>query len=415
MITKFVFLGVMILLSAVFSGTETALISITGSKVDELVDRKRPNSRLLKKLKRDPHKLLITVLVGNNIVNILASAYSGLLFTEIFGSKGLGIATGVMTLFILIFGEITPKSFAHQYRVAVSLLMARPIYYLQILIWPLVWFFEKIVELSHRVLGTKKVVTVTEGELLAMIKIGAQEGSIAKHEKEFIENVLEFNDIEVGEIMTARVNIVGLDSEITLSKAIKFAIKHSHSRLPVFKKNMDNIIGVLSTKDLLKFSQQYAGTKKLIDLPLSHPHEVPSSKKIYNLFKEFQTKFVHMAVVIGDFGGTAGIITLEDIIEEIVGDILDESDPKEVKMKVLDRRTIKVTGSVLMDDINDFFHFELSEDGHETVHSWLVDHVQRFPREGEVIKIDDFKITILSLQKRLVDQVLIKKIKKHGS
>ena len=180
MYSQILTLIVLIVLSAIFSGSETALVSLTKAKVDELVEKKARNSKILKKLKSDPHKLLITILIGNNIVNIGASAYAAVLFIDLFGSNAIGIATGVMTFLILVFGEITPKSFAHSHSEGVSLFMARPIYYLQVMLFPLVWVFDKIVEFTNYVFGSESKYSVTEGEIVAMLKIGAQEGSIQK-------------------------------------------------------------------------------------------------------------------------------------------------------------------------------------------------------------------------------------------
>ncbi len=405
-------LVVFLVFSAVFSGSETALVSLTGSKVDEMVAQKVKNSRLLKKLKSNPHRLLITVLIGNNIVNVGASAYAAVVFTEMFGSSGVGIATGVMTFLILIFGEITPKSFAHQHAASISLLIAKPVYILQTLFFPIVWAFEKVVHAVNRLFGTNKSFTVTEGELVAMLKIGAQEGSIEKQERELIENVLEFNDIEVEEVMTPRVIIEALDCEMTIKEAVNFVIKHTHSRIPVYRDNLDNIIGIISIKDLLKYYDKFSANKKLKNLKLTPPLEVPFSKKINNLFREFQRKHVHIAIVIDEFGGTAGLVTLEDLLEEIVGDIVDESDVAEKPLEIIDKRTILAKGSALIEDINDHFKAKLWSKERDSVSSLLVDHLHRFPREGEVVKFPKARVYVLKMQKNTVERVKIVKARK---
>jgi CBS domain containing-hemolysin-like protein len=409
MYSQFLLLAVLIVFSSIFSGSETALVSINNSKVDELVAQKVKNSKYLKKLKKDPHRLLITVLIGNNVVNIAASAYAAVLFTELLGSSGVGIATGVMTFFILIFGEITPKSFAHQHSVGVSLFMAKPIYFFQIFLFPAVWLFDKIVNSVNKVFGTKKAFTVTEGEIVAMLKIGAQEGSIEKHEREFIENILEFNDIEVEEVMTPRVNIDAIDVEMTIQEAVDFAIKHSHSRLPVYQNDIDNIIGVISIKELLRFYDELNANKKLKNLDLSTPMQVPLSKKINKLFRDFQRNHVHIAIVIDEYGGTAGIVTIEDLLEEIVGEIVDETDPHEKLIEVVNKNTIIVSGSTIVEDVNDFFRIKFADNEHDLVNTVLVDHLHRFPREGEVIDFPRVKVHILQMEDNLVTKVDIKR------
>lgn len=400
---------VLIILSAIFSGSETALVSLTRSKVDELVEKKARNSKILKKLKSDPHKLLITILIGNNIVNIGASAYAAVLFIDLFGSNAIGVATGVMTFLILVFGEITPKSFAHTHSVGVSLFMARPVYYLQMMLFPLVWVFDKIVDFTNYLFGSKSQYSVTEGEIVAMLKIGAQEGSIQKQEKELIENILEFNDIEVEEVMTPRVAIEAVDCSMTIKEAVAFAIKHSHSRLPVYKNNVDNIIGIISIKELLKYSEENSSNKKIEQFKLIPPLQAPLSKKIDKLFREFQRKHQHLAIVIDDHGGTAGIVTMEDLLEEIVGEIVDESDVAEKSIDIIDGKTIHTTGAALVEDVNDFFRIKLDANDRDTINTMITDYLHRFPREGEIIKLQRVKIQVLEMKKNIIKKVKITK------
>lgn len=412
MSSSFLILAVLVLLSAFFSASETAIVSISKSKVDELVEKKVPNAKLLKKLKNNPYRVLITLLIGSTIINTGASAYAALIFTEMLGDSGLGIATGVMTFVLLVFGEITPKSFSYHHAARISLFAARFVYLFQTIFFPIVWFFEKFVTLMHKIAGTEKAHTVTEGELVAMLRIGTEEGTIEKHERELIENVLEFNDIKVEEVMTPRVRIEALDSEMTIQEAVKFCIKHSHSRLPVYEESVDKIIGVLPVKDLLHYFDKYSAKKKIRNLKLAIPLEVPLSKKINKLFNEFQRKHVHMAIVIDEFGGTAGLVTLEDLLEEIVGEIVDEFDIEEKTIEVVDENTIIVKGNALVEDVNDFFKIKFSENERDTVNTMLVEHLHRFPRKGEKISFPDVRVFVLQMRKNLVGTVKITKIKK---
>lgn len=407
-----VILIVLIALSAVFSGSETAMISLSKSRVDALVVKRVGNSRVLQKLKSNPHKLLITVLIGNNIVNTAAAALAAVILTEKFGSSGVGIATGVMTFLLLVFGEITPKSFCHQHAIKVSLFMARPIYILQLIFTPFVWFFGKIVDGVNKIFGTKKMTTVTEGELIAMLKIGTEEGTIEKQEREFIENVLEFNDIKVEDVMTPRVAIEALDNEMTIQEAVDYVIKHSHTRMPVYEKDLDHIIGVLPVKDLLKYFDAHSTNKKIKNLKLVNPLEVPYSKKINQLFREFQRKHLHMAIVIDEFGGTAGIVTMEDLIEEIVGEIEDESDNLELPIEVIDERTIVAKGSAVMEDINDHLRINFWRDEKDSVNTMLVEHLGRFPREGESVRFPNGRVVVQKMKKNVVQKVKITKFKR---
>lgn len=412
----FLILAVLIAFSAFFSASETALISIPKSKVDSLVMNKIPGARMLKKLKHKPNRLLITVLVGNNVVNIAASAYAALLFSRIFESNSLGIATGVMTFLILIFGEISPKTLAHQYAVPFALFVSWPIYILQIILYPVVLFFEMVVFLLNKLLGSKNYNTFTEGEVLAMLRIGEKEGMIERHEKEFIENIFEFNDITVEQVMTPRVAVEALNSSMSIKEAVDFAISHSHSRIPVYEKDLDHIIGVISIKELLDFYDKLPANKKLENLKLARPLEVPFSKKINRLFHEFQRRHIHIAVVIDEFGGTAGIVTLEDLLEEIVGEIEDEFDTEQSPMEVINHKTVNVRGSILMEDVNEFFHLNFWKNERDTVNTMVVEHLGRFPREGEVIAFPMGKVTVLQMKKNIIQRArIVKKLSRRLS
>ncbi|MBI4235095.1 HlyC/CorC family transporter [Candidatus Peregrinibacteria bacterium] len=413
--TKLIILGVLVLLSAFFSGSETALMSLSKSKVDELCAKKVRNYKFLKKLKDNPHKMLITVLIGNNVANTAASAIAALVFTQIFDSAGLGIATGVMTFVLLVFGEITPKAFSHQNATSIALFVARPIYYLQILFFPIVWMFDRIISVVNKISGSKQMTSVTEGEIVAMLKIGAEEGSIEKQERELIENVLEFNDIHVQEVMTPRVVIDYLDSDMTIQNAVEIAIKSTHSRFPVCDGDLDHIIGIISVRQLLKFFDECSPKKKLKTLKLPPPIEIPLSKKINKLFREFQRQHQHMAVVIDEYGGTAGIVTMEDLLEEIVGDIIDEFDEAERPMEVVDKNTVIVSGTALIEDANDFFKIRIGKNDRDTLNSFVQEKLNRFPREGEEIDLPRVKISILKMKKNLIDKLKIRKKTKKTS
>jgi putative hemolysin len=402
----------MLFVSCFFSISETALISLPKSRVDALVNAKTKNSRILHKLKTNPQKILITVLIGNNLANVAASTYAAILFSKIFASNALGISTGVMTMLLLVFGEITPKAFAHQYAEILSLIVAWPIYVLEVILFPLVWIFENLFKVVNHLIGGKKPLTVTEGEVLAMLKIGAKEGSIEKHEREFIENVFEFNDIQVQDVMTPRVAVDALDSRTTIDEAVDFVGKHSHTRIPVYEKDLDHIIGVISVKDLLAYFDKYSQSKKLKNLKLVKPLEVPYTKKINHLFREMKKRHVHMGVVIDEFGGTAGIVTMEDLLEEIVGEIADEHDQEEAPIEVLDNNTIIIKGSMLVEDVNDFFRVKFSDKEKDPINTLLVEHLQRFPREGEVVRFPMGKILVLQVKNNVVQKVKITKFSK---
>lgn len=413
MTTTIIFLLVLLILSGFFSGSETAIISLSNAKVRSLKHNNVSGSQLLAMLKEDPHRLLITILIGNNLVNIGASVLAASLFTNLFGAQGLGIATGVMTFFVLVFGEITPKSFATKYATKISLYAAYPLYILQVLFTPFIWFLDKIVKVLMKRFGSSlSTEQITEEEIKALIDISAEEGAIEKRERELLKNVLRFNDIEVKEVMTPRVSIDAISSESTLQEAIDFVIKKSHSRIPVYEKTIDNIIGIVTIKDILLLSEKYNTNKKLENIELKKPIVVPMTKKIDSLFREFQRARTHIAIVFDEYGGTAGLVTLEDLLEEIVGEIIDESDIEEIPIKAVSDYEIIVHGTTRLEEINDYLGIKLKGNENKPISGLILDKLHRFPAEGEEIKLPHAYVKTLKINKNKILRVRVKKRKK---
>lgn len=408
MTTIVITLIVLLLLSGFFSASETAIISVSKAKIRNLVHKGNRRARTLQKLKNNPHRLLITILIGNNLVNIGASVLAAVLFTDLFGSAGLGIATGVMTLFILIFGEITPKSFATKYSLKLSLFFAQPLYILQKILLPILWIFEGFIKFLMKYLGGNATSeNLTEEEIKALVDISAEEGSIQKREKELIKNVLSFNDIHVEEVMTPRVSIEALPMDTTLQEATDFVIKKSHSRIPVYNERIDNIVGIVTIKDILTFTEEYNANKKLENIELKKPLKVPVSKKIDVLFHEFQKKRTHIAIVIDEHGGTAGLVTLEDLLEEIVGEIIDESDIEEIPIEKVSDYEINVHGATKLANVNDYLGVKVKGNEKESISALVLDKLNRFPKEGEVISFPNAKIMITKMHENKIHQVRV--------
>lgn len=327
MIFKILFLSILLVLSAIFSASEIAIVSITPSKVRELITKKRRGAKSVEFLKKHPQKFLITILIGNNLVNTGAAVFATVLFTELFGSDGAGIAVGVVTFLILVFGEITPKSIAHRYSTSFSLFIAPFIIVLEKIFLPFIWLLEKFLYSFMKLTGSKGHPNImTEDEIKAMISLGAEEGALEKHEQEFIENILEFNDIQVKEVMTLRHDIKALPLDTSVGKAAKYVAKHMHSRFPVYKDNLDTIVGILGVKEILEALSKSMDHAELSAIHLLPVLRTPETRKIHHLFKDFQRKRVHMAVVTHENGSTAGVVTMENLLEEIVGEIEDEYD-----------------------------------------------------------------------------------------
>jgi len=399
-----------LVLSALFSGIETAVISITNFRTRFLVKEKRSGSQYLLKLKENQGRFLITILIGNNIVNITAASIATFLMTERFGSYGVGIAAGIMTFLILFFGEITPKLFAITHAERIALLFSRFILLLQKILFPIILIFELVSNRVVKSLGIpKKRPYITEDELKYLFKIGVEEGEFEKKESELLENVLKFNDITAKEVMTPRLRIFSLDSNKKLKDVIDQILDSMFSRIPIYEKTRDNIIGIVFVKDLLRMINDGKRDTSLKKIS-KKPYFVPENKVINQLFKEFQDTRTHMAFVVDEFGALSGLITLEDLLEEIVGEIIDESDVSENLIKRISKNEILVNPDTEIKDVNRFFNVELPGKENQTVSSLVLKKIKRIPKEKEVVQIGNVDFLILEADSRKIKKIqLIKK------
>jgi len=389
-------LVVLILISAVFSASETALYSLSPPKIKALEAEKAKGAKRIAKIKSNPNRMLVTILLGNNLVNVGSSSLATVYFTQLSGSYGIGIATGIMTLAILIFGEILPKSFASKHAVKVSQWVIYPLSLVEFIFKPLIYLFETA--LSK--LTGDHIYSVSEEEVMAMVSMGAEEGSLEKHEKEFIENVLEFNEIAVEDIMVPRSEIFCIDGEKSIDETLSFISEENFSRIPVYIENKDNIIGFVTVKMILKaLKNPNNRSKKVNELELFKFVKTPTSRLIHSLFLDFQKQRTHMALVLDERGDLCGLITMEDILEEIVGDIVDESDTDdELEIKKIDNYTLELLPTAEIGDIEKSFDVEMPEFENVTsISKAIVETLKRFAKLNEVIRIDgiDFKITEL--------------------
>jgi len=406
-----ILLIVLLALSAFFAASETSIISLSDAKIRSLVEKDLSGAKTLAHLRKDTHRLLITILIGNNVVNIGASVLAASLFMDLFGSSGLGIATGVMTFLVLVFGDITPKSYASKYAVPLALFAAKPVHFLQIIFTPIIWFLEKIViGLIKKLGGQVHEEKVSDEEIRAFIDISAESGTIEKREKELLNKVLQFNDIEVEEVMTPRVSMDAMPIHSTLQDILNLVLKKSHSRVPIYKDNIDNIIGIITVKDLLMLINKFNLNKKIDRIELKKPLIVPVSKKIDSLFRDFQKARMHMAIVIDEYGGTAGLVTLEDLLEEIVGEIVDESDVDEQPILDVNENEIIVDGATRLDTINAHLEIKMKGEEMEPISALILDKLRRFPKEGEEINFSEALVTILKMHQNKIIRVKIKKI-----
>ena len=311
-------LVILLLLSAFFSGIETALISLRMSNVHSLVRQRRRGARSLLKLKQNPRKMLITILLGNNLVNIAAAAIATVLFTDLFGSKGVGVATGVMTFFILVFGEITPKTLAVRKARVISLFVAKPLEILGIILSPIIIILELIPIALTKIFDLKKEEVISESELKSIINIGVKEGVLQKDSAKMIHNVVKFEDVEIKDIMTEKKDVLMVDGNSTLKKVLAFVVKEPHSIYPIYLKNKNNIIGVLDIDDVVKNITNIHKKVRNFSKKVSF---VPESTNMIALLKKIQHHKIQMAIVVDEKNKPVGLVTIEDIMEDIISPI----------------------------------------------------------------------------------------------
>lgn len=399
----YILLIILIFLSAFFSGAETALFSLSNIKLKKMISRGEKRAELVSKLKANPQRLLIAILIGNNLVNIAAASLATIIVTKIFQSSVVGITTGVMTLIILIFGEITPKSISIRHNEKISCLIARPLLIFEKILWPIVWIFEKIY--PKRGL---RVPAITEEELRIMTSVGVEEGTVQKKEAEIIKKVFQLNDITAEDVMTPRSEIYALKQNRKLNSIKNKIIDSPFSRIPIYKASVDHITGILYKDDaLIYLAKKGRGNITLKEIAREAIY-IPESKFIDELMREFQIRRIHMAVVVNEYGEVVGIVTLEDIIEELVGEIVDETDVSEELIKRINKRTILVHGTTEVKHINDFFNIFLDEK-YTTISGLMQDRLNKIPKIGQKLELKNVTLEVTDADKKRVRRVSIVK------
>lgn len=404
-----------LILSAFFSGSETALFSLNKLQLKKMQKEEsgwRVNSII--KLLDDPQKTLITILTGNMFVNIAASSLATYLAIKLFGNVGIGIAGGIMIFMILVFGEIVPKSLAISNAEAIAKKIARPVEIISSFLFPLILFFKIIINALYYFFGKKRVKEkkeITEEDLITLINVGKDEGVIEEEEKKMIRNIFEFGDTMVKEVMVPRVDMACIPSEAKLNSILRLIKKMGHSRIPVYKETIDNIIGILYTKDLLVVYEQWYKSKEKFDLKkiIRRAYFVPENKKIDDLLDVFQRDKIQIAIAIDEYGGTAGLVTMEDVVEEIVGEIIDEYDKETKLYEIIDNNTVIADGIISIDKINELLNIEISENDFETLGGFIYDLMGRVPNKNETIEYKNIQITIEQVVKNRIIRVIIKK------
>lgn len=404
-------LGVLLFLSAFFAAAETALTSVSRIKAKQLEEENVSGAKALSSLLEHPSRFLSLILFGNNLANIAASSLATAIAISYFHSLGVGIATGVMLFLILIFGEITPKSFAVQNAEKIALLIARPIAFLVFAFSPLVKFFIVIANVFTRLLGGRTMREgpfVTEEEIKTMVSVGEEEGVIEEEEKEMIHSIFEFGDTIVREVMVPRMDMTCVDTSASVNDVLQQIIKEGHSRIPVFEENKDNIVGVVYAKDLL--IRLGSNRKDVSFKSLLRPaYFIPETKKVTELLREFQKRHQHIAIVVDEYGGTAGLVTFEDLLEEIVGEIFDEYDVQKVLIEDLGEGNFRLDGRADLGEVNQRLEIDLPEAEAETIGGFVYSLFGKIPSVGEKVKLANVTFTVEKVEKHRISKILVTK------
>ena len=406
-------LSVLIGLSGFFSGLEVALVGTSSSKVNQLVKQKAKGAKALHKLKSNPGWMMSSVNLGNNMVNVGSSALATSVSIRLFGSEGLGIAIGVMTFLILVFGEITPKTYCNANATKIALRFAKVLLIFSYVFWPIVKLFEIITRTMVKVTGSSYYAPpITEEEIKGIVQQGLIDKALEKDETQLVHSALEFDDTVIRAVMTPRTKMFCLPAKMILFEALHEINKSAHSRIPIYQETLDNVIGFVHVRDILKEMEKNHKMKTLEQIA-REPVFVSQEKMVSSLLKEMKGRKTHMAIVIDEHGGVEGLVTLEDLIEEIIGDIEDETDevvPREYHS--IDKDTIITNGDIEIDKINEIFKTEIPlGDNYATLNGLLHERLQDIPQAGDKIEVDSLRIVVEKVEKNMPEKVRIERIR----
>ena len=413
-------LVILILLSGFFSAAEAALSAYRSNYLEKLDEEKHPKTyAVLKRWLKDPNSMLTGIVIGNNVVNILASSIATVVIVDYFGNKGssVALATAIMTILILIFGEITPKLMARNNSSKIAESVSVIIYVISIILTPIVACLIFISRLVGRILGvnmTSPQLMITEEDIISFVNVGNAEGIIEEDEKEMIHSIVTLGETNAKEVMTPRTSMLAFEGTKTINEVWDEILENGFSRIPVYNETIDDIIGILYVKDLMEHIKNGD-----LNSPISEfvrtPYYVPETKSIIEILKEFRTLKVHIAMVLDEYGGVVGLVTIEDLIEEIVGEIRDEYDDEEDSFykKIADNE-YEVDAMTDIETINKDLELELpiSED-YESLGGLIVTTLGRICNVGDEIEIDNIHLKVLEVDKMRVSKVFIKIMEKE--
>ena len=407
-------LAVLIGLSGFFSGLEVALVGTRNSKVNQLRKQKAKGSEALYKLKHNPGWMMSSVNLGNNLVNVGSSALATSVALRLFGNDGLAIAVGVMTFLILVFGEITPKTYCNANATKIALRFAPVLLVFSYVFWPIVKLFEIITKAMVRLTGSSyHSPPITEEEIKGIVEQGFADKALEKDESDLVHSALEFDDTVIRSVMTPRTKMFTLPAKMLLFEALPLINQNAHSRIPIFGETNDDIVGFVHVRDILQ-ELESENKMKTLEQIAREPVFASQEKMVSSLLKEMKGRKTHMAIVIDEHGGVEGIVTLEDLIEEIIGEIEDETDViSKADHHSIDKDTIMTTGDIEIERVNEILKSELPEgDDYSTLNGLLHEKLQDIPQEGDKLEINNLRIIVEKVTKNIPEKIKIQRINK---
>lgn len=405
---ELIFLLFLVGCSAFFSSSETALISLSKIRLRGMVEDNVKNAKTISNLLDNPNKLLGAILIGNNVVNIGASALATSIAIDLYGSNGTLIATISMTLLILIFGEVTPKSLAAQYSEQTSIKVAKPLFLLTIILKPVVLILTFLTNGLVRLLGGTKTgiqPLITEDELKTIVNVSHEEGLLEGDERQMIYNVFEFGDSQAKDVMTPRTNMAAVSINSTYKDLVKFLKEENFSRIPVYEEDIDDIVGIMHVKDLILYVDN-KDNFNLTDIlrPAYFTYEFKSTAE---LFDDMRLNRIPVAVVLDEYGGTAGMVTIEDLVEEIVGEIKDEYDEEHEDIEVIKEDEYLVDGSTKLDLLNEMIGTNIESEDFDSIGGFIIGILDRFPEENEEIEYENIRFIVEKIEKNRIEKMRI--------
>jgi putative hemolysin len=412
-LTYLILIIIFITLTAFFCSSETAFLALQRVKLEHLVSTKVKGARLVARMIERPEKFLSVVLLGINTCNTAAAALVTALAVSMWGEQGILIATAIVTVVILIFAETTPKTFAAQHSEKMALLFVRPLGFVSWLLTPFVAALSWIAAGFARLVGGTPVprTLASPEEIRNMISVGYKEGTVEEHEARLLHKVFDFGDRPVYEVMVPRPEVIAINQGSKLSDLLALYAEKPMSRFPVYQENMDNVVGVLSVKDvLMALARGTATEESTIDDLVRPPYFAPESKRIDRLFAEMRDENFRMAVVVDEYGGTAGIVTLTRLVEEIVGAVGDELAGVEKDYEIINEYTFQIDGSMRIDEVNEEMRLDLPEgEDYETVAGFILSQLGHIPRRHEHLRYNGLKMVITEMKGMKIEKILLTK------